>query len=120
MMRRFMPLSLLIGLAALAATGGNAGWAAGLAVVANSGGASISLIDMQKQVELRRIPALREPHHLTLTPDHRTLVVGDTAGNELLLLDPATGAVRKQVPVSDPYNLGFSPDGKWLTVNGLA
>ena len=43
--------------------------ASGLAFVINSGGASISLVDMSTQKELRRIPVLREPHHLALSPD---------------------------------------------------
>ncbi|MBV8397480.1 MAG: PQQ-binding-like beta-propeller repeat protein [Acetobacteraceae bacterium] len=94
--------------------------ASGLAFVVNSAGASISIVDLSREREIRRIPALREPHHLTLTPDGRELVVGDTAGNELLFLDPATGDLRHHLPVADPYNLGFSPNGKWLTVNGLA
>ena len=55
-----------------------------------------------------------------LSPDGKSLLVGDTAGNQMLFLDPATGAVQREVAVSDPYQLGFSPDGKFLVVNGLA
>ncbi|HEX5328452.1 MAG TPA: YncE family protein, partial [Acetobacteraceae bacterium] len=94
--------------------------AAGLAFVMNSGGASISLLDMSAQKELRRVPALREPHHWALTPDKRSLIVGDSSANELLFLDPATGALQLRLAVADPYQLGFSPDGKVLVVNGLA
>jgi YVTN family beta-propeller protein len=94
--------------------------AAGLAFVMNSGGASISVIDMATQKEIRRIPVLREPHHWALTPDGKSLLVGDTAGNELLFLDPVTGAVQRQMPCVDPYQLWFSPDGHFLVVNGLA
>jgi YVTN family beta-propeller protein len=46
--------------------------------------------------------------------------VGDTLGNALFVLDPATFAVRRQIPLSDPYQLGFSPDGRFLVVNGLS
>ncbi len=95
-------------------------YAGGLAYVVNSGGASISVVDMGEGKEIRRIPVLREPHHLALSPDGRSLLVGDTVGNEMLFLDPATGAVTRRVPVADPYQLGFSPDGRFLTVNGLA
>jgi DNA-binding beta-propeller fold protein YncE len=97
-----------------------AGLAKGVAFVVNSTSASISVIDMSERKELRRVPALREPHHLVLSPDGKTLLVGDTTGNEILFLDPTTGEVRRRVPVSDPYQLGFSPDGKFLVVNGLA
>jgi DNA-binding beta-propeller fold protein YncE len=92
--------------------------ARGLVLVMNSGEASLSVVDMDTHHEIRRIPVLREPHHWALTPDGHDLLVGDTAGNEVLDLDPATFALRRRVPVSDPYQLGFSPDGKFLTVNG--
>ena len=91
----------------------------GLAFVINSNEASISLIDVDTRQELRRIPVLREPHHMALTPDHHLLLVGDTAGNEMLFLNPTTGDVEKRMTISDPYQFGFSPDGKWLVVNGL-
>lgn len=95
-------------------------WAGGIAFVVNSGGASISVIDVATQKEVRRIPALREPHHVALSPDGSSLLVGDTAGNQMLFLDPSTGDVQKRMPVADPYQLGFSPDGRFLVVNGLA
>ena len=94
--------------------------AGGIAFVINSGSASISVIDMTTKKEIRRIPSLREPHHLMLSPDGRSLLVGDTAGNQMMFLDPNTGELQKRVPVADPYQFGFSPDGKFLTVNGLA
>ncbi len=104
----------------LALLGAREAGATGMAFVLNSGGASISVVDMSSEKEIRRIPVLREPHHLALSPDGRELLVGDTGGNEMLFLDPATGAVTRRLPVADPYQLGFSPNGKFLTVNGLA
>jgi hypothetical protein len=94
--------------------------ATGLAFVVNSRSASVSMIDMTRLVELRRIPMLREPHHVALSPDGKSLLVGDTVGNEMFFLDPNTGAVQRRLPIADPYQLGFSPNGKWLVVNGLA
>ncbi|MCW3475159.1 YncE family protein [Limobrevibacterium gyesilva] len=95
-------------------------WASGAVLVMNSAEASLSVIDMASRKELRRIPVLREPHHVMLTPDGRDLLVGDTVGNELIVLDPATFEVRRRVTMADPYQLGFSPDAKYLVVNGLA
>jgi DNA-binding beta-propeller fold protein YncE len=95
-------------------------FASGLAFVVNSGGASISLVDMSSEKELRRIPVLREPHHVALSPDGKSLLVGDTVGNEMLFFDPSTGALQKRKPVADPYQLAFSPNGRFLVVNGLA
>ncbi len=114
---RFILAAALAMLTMLAAT---PVFASGLAFVINSGGASISLVDMAAQKELRRIPVLREPHHLALSPDGKSLLVGDTVGNEMLFLDPVTAALQKRMPVADPYQLGFSPNGRFLVVNGLA
>ncbi len=94
--------------------------AAGMAIVVNSGDATLSMLDMSSGAELRRVPVLREPHHLMLSPSGQELLVGDAGGNEMLFLDPHTGAIRRRIPVADPYQLGFSPDGRWLVVTGLA
>lgn len=94
--------------------------AAGAVLVMNSAAASLSVLDMTTRKEVRRIPVLREPHHWALTPDGRDLLVGDSAGNELLVFDPVTFKLRRRLTVADPYQLGFSPDGRYLVVNGLA
>lgn len=117
-MRRLSSLFLLLIL--LGAAPRLAQAAGGIAFVINSGGASVSVVDMATKQEVRRIPVLREPHHLMLSPDGKSLLVGDTVGNEMLFLDPATGALQKRMPCADPYQLAFSPDGKFLVVNGLA
>ena len=91
-----------------------------LAFVLNSAGASISEIDIDSHREVRRLQVFREPHHMALTPDGRSLVVGDTSGNALFFLDAVTGAMQGHIAISDPYQLSYSPDGKWLTVAGLA
>lgn len=98
----------------------SAGLARPLAMVINSGEASVSVIDMDTRTELRRVPMLREPHHMALTPDGASLLIGDTAGNALVFLDPATGDLQRRMTVSDPYQMQYSPDAKWLTVAGLA
>ncbi len=118
MRRLFLLFFCVLSVAAATLDGPSVG--GGIAFVVNSGGASISVIDMATQKEVRRIPTLREPHHLVLSPDGRSLLVGDTAGNQMMFLDPNTGEVQKRMPVADPYQLGFSPDGKFLVVNGLA
>jgi YVTN family beta-propeller protein len=94
--------------------------AQGAVLVMNSAAASLSVVDVATMKETRRIPVLREPHHFTLTPDKRDLLVGDTVANELLILDPVTFELRRRVTMSDPYQLGFSPDAKYLVVPALA
>ncbi len=111
---RLLPTVLL-----LMALSGSA-WAGGLAIVLNSGDATLSVLDMTRETELRRVPVLREPHHVALSPDGSELLVGDAGANEMLFLDSRTGEIRRRMPVADPYQLAFSPNGKWLTVTGLA
>lgn len=107
-----MALSLSVLLAAPAAR-------ADLLYVLNSGEASVSVIDARTRTELRRIPVLREPHHLVLTPDGRQLVIADSGGNEVLFVEPATGEVLRRERVSNPYHLEYSPDGRFLVVASL-
>lgn len=112
--------SLFLLAASLAPLWAPAARAAGLAIVLNSGEATLSVVDMASRTELRRVPVLREPHHVALTPDGRDLLVGDSAGNELIALDPRSGEVRRRIPTANPYHLAFSPDGAWFVVTGLA
>jgi DNA-binding beta-propeller fold protein YncE len=113
-MRRGAPLLLvLVGLLLGAPARGQ------MVYVLNSGDASISILDAGMKLEIRRVPTLREPHHLVLTPDRRFLVVADSAGNELMFLDPATGETLRRERISNPYHLEYSPDGKWLVIASL-
>jgi DNA-binding beta-propeller fold protein YncE len=94
--------------------------AAGVAFIVDAGAPGVSVVDMTSLKEVRRIPVLREPHHVVLSPDGKSLMVGDTVGNEMLFLDPVTGDVQKRMPMSDPYQFGYSPDGKYFVVAALA
>jgi len=100
--------------------GASAVHAQGVAYVLNSAAASVSVIDMTTLKEVRRIPTPREPHHLVLSPDRRSLMVGDTVGNEMLFLDPDTGAIQNRMPMNDPYQFGYSPDAKFFVAAALA
>ncbi|CAH2599228.1 Beta-propeller fold lactonase family protein [Rhodovastum atsumiense] len=119
-LRRVLPFCIAALLAMAGAPVRAEGTATGAVLVMNSNEATLSVIDLARRVELRRLPVLREPHHWALTPDGQDLLVGDTVANELIVLDPARFTIRRRVPVADPYQLGFSPDGKLLVVNALA
>ncbi len=90
-----------------------------LCIVLNSGGATVSIIDMASHRVLREEPTFREPSHWALTPDHNRLLIADASGNALFFLDPATGKELGHKLIPDPYQLWFSPDGRFLTVNCL-
>jgi YVTN family beta-propeller protein len=83
--------------------------------VLNSQDADVSVIDANTWQEIRRIPTGKEPHHLYLTPDEKSVIVANAAGDSLTFLDPRTGAVQRVIKgILDPYHLRFSPDMKWF------
>jgi YVTN family beta-propeller protein len=83
--------------------------------VLNSLDATVSVIDPKTFTEVRRIPTGKEPHHLYLTPDEKSLVVANALGDSLTFIDPKTAEVQRVVPmIIDPYHLRFSPNMKWL------
>jgi YVTN family beta-propeller protein len=92
---------------------------ADLVYVLNSGDASVSVIDSQTRTEIRRIPMLREPHHVIMTPDNREVMVADSAANELVFVNPDSAEVTRRQRISNPYHLSYSPDGKYLVINSL-
>ena len=58
-----------------------------------------------------------EPQHVTPSWDLRTLYVDNDLGNTLTPIDPHTGHPSgPPLPVSDPYNLYFTPDGAYAIV----
>jgi YVTN family beta-propeller protein len=85
--------------------------------VLNSLDASISIIDPVNFKEVRRVPTGKEPHHLYLTPDEKSLMVANALADSLTLLDPKTGQVQRVIEnIADPYQLRFSPDMKWFVI----
>lgn len=90
-----------------------------LAMVMNSGEASVSVIDMTTRQVIKTTPTLREPSHWALSPDRRKLYIADASGNALFVLSPFTGDAMGSVRIADPYQLGYTPDQKYLVVNAL-
>ena len=83
--------------------------------VLNSLEANVSVIDPATWVETRRIPTGKEPHHLYLTPDEKSVIVANASGNSLTFIDPKTAEVQRTLhSIMDPYHLRFSPDMKWF------
>ena len=83
--------------------------------VMNSLDASVSAIDPVHWTETHRIPTGKEPHHMYLTPDEKSLVIANALSDSLIFIDPKTAAVQRTVRgILDPYQLRFSPDMKWF------
>ena len=89
------------------------------AVVLNSDDDSLSVIDTETYKETSRSYIGRQPHHLIVSPDGQTLILAMAGGNELVFVDRPTGTIRQRVEVSDPYQVGFSPDAKWFVTTSL-
>jgi YVTN family beta-propeller protein len=90
-----------------------------IAIVLNSGSASITRIDMQKREVIDEFPAGKEPHHLMMSPDGKNLFVANAAANDLMVLDAVTGNKVGEIPkITDPYQIGFSPNKQWFVVAG--
>jgi YVTN family beta-propeller protein len=94
------------------------GWQANAAnpiFVLNSQDANVSVIDPQTWAVTQRIPTGKEPHHLYLTPDEKSVIVANAGGDSLTFIDPKTAQVQRVVRKTlDPYQLRFSPDMKWF------
>ena len=58
----------------------------------------------------------RIPQHVVPSYDMQTLYVCNNQGNTLTPIDPRTGSAGSEIPVHDPYNLYFSPDGRYALV----
>ena len=83
--------------------------------VLNSLDANVSVIDPVSFTERKRIPTGKEPHHLYLTPDEKSLLVANALSNSLTFIDPVTAEVQRTLgDIVDPYQLRFSPDMKWF------
>jgi YVTN family beta-propeller protein len=84
--------------------------------VPNSLSDTVSVIDPNtfKVTDTFGVGAL--PQHVTPSYDLKTLWVDNDAGNTLTAIDPLTGRPGRSVPVTDPYNLYFTPNGRFAIV----
>jgi YVTN family beta-propeller protein len=84
--------------------------------VPNLRGNSVTVIDPATLKVVDRFKVGRAPQHIVPSWDMRTLWVANNAerGNDgsLTPVDPRTGKAGKAIPVDDPYNVYFTPDGK--------
>ena len=76
----------------------------------------VYVIDPSTLSVVDRFPVGRSPQHVVPSWDLRTLWVTNNAegrtDGSLTPIDPRTGKPGRALPVDDPYNLYFTPDGK--------
>jgi DNA-binding beta-propeller fold protein YncE len=74
----------------------------------------VDVIDPHTLRIIRRFPVAERPEHVIPSYDLKTLYAASDLGNSLQPIDPATGRSKgPPISVADPYNLYFTPDGKY-------
>jgi len=86
------------------------------AYVPNGGAGSVSVIDLATYQVVRTFATGAVPQHVVPAYDLRTLWVANEGGNTVTPIDPVSGAPGPSVRVADPYNLYFTPDGRFAIV----
>jgi DNA-binding beta-propeller fold protein YncE len=87
-----------------------------LIYVPNSQSNTVDEIDPHTYRIVRSFRVGTLPQHVVPSYDLRRLWVNDDAGNKLTPIDPRNGKPGRPVPVEDPYNLYFTPDGGYAVV----
>jgi YVTN family beta-propeller protein len=87
-----------------------------LVYVPNSMSNTVDVISQRTMKVVAQFPTGALPQHVTPSYDLRTLYVDNDLGNTLTPIDPRTGRPGTPIPVEDPYNLYFTPDGRFAIV----
>ena len=84
--------------------------------VPNSLGNTVDVIDPNTAQVIDHFAVGDLPQHVVPAWDLKTLYVTNDRSNTLTPIDPATGHPGPTIPVDDPYNMYFTPDGKYAIV----
>ena len=90
--------------------------------VPNSKGDTVDVIDpntykiIDHFVLPKHTKGLLEPQHVVPSWDLKKLWVAQDLGDQLTMIDPSTGKVGQTIHVDDPYNMYYTPDGKYSIV----
>src|SRR5262245_31341965 len=84
--------------------------------VPNSVSNTVDVIDPVAYKIIDHFRVGRQPQHVTPSYDLKTLWVLNDLGDSLTRIDPATGRKGETIPVKDPYNMYYTPDGKYAIV----
>ena len=95
---------------------GAARHARSLVYVPNSQSASVDVIDPRTYRIVEHFRTGLLPQHVVPSYDLKTLYVTNDLGNSLTPIDPRTAKPGKPIPVEDPYNMYFTPDGRFAIV----
>ena len=87
-----------------------------LIYVPNSQSDSVDEIDPRTYKVVRHFSVGALPQHVTPSYDLKTLYVLNDLGNSLTPINPRNGLPGRPIPVADPYNMYFTPDGHYAIV----
>jgi YVTN family beta-propeller protein len=87
-----------------------------LVYVPNSQSNSVDVISQRTFRVVAHFGVGALPQHVTPSWDLRTLYVTNDEGNSLTPIDPRTARPGRPIPVLDPYNMYFTPDGRYAIV----
>ncbi|MEV6766601.1 hypothetical protein AB0N16_39430 [Streptomyces sp. NPDC051105] len=88
--------------------------------VPNTNSDTVTVIDPKTYTVTETIRVGRQPQHVVPSWDLKTLWVNNDLGNSLTPIDPRTGRAGRPVAVHDPYNLYFTPNGRYAIVMASA
>jgi YVTN family beta-propeller protein len=84
--------------------------------VPNSMSNTVDVIDPGTMQVIDHFAAGRLPQHVTPSWDLKRLYIDNDLGDSLTPIDPVTGKRGDKIYVLDPYNLYFTPDGRFAVV----
>jgi YVTN family beta-propeller protein len=87
-----------------------------LVYVPNLNSDTVSVIDPRTYRVIDTFRVGKGPQHVVPSYDLQTLWVNNDSGNSLIPINPRTGKPGRPVSVADPYNLYFTPNGKYAVV----
>src|ERR1051326_2444254 len=87
-----------------------------LIYVPNSDSDTVDVIDPRTFRIVNHFVVGHQPQHVTPSWDLRTLWVLNDKGDSLTRIDPASGRQLETISVDDPYNMYYTPDGRYAIV----
>jgi YVTN family beta-propeller protein len=87
-----------------------------LIYVPNSQSSTVDVIDPRTYRVVEHFSVGQLPQHVVPAWNLKTLYVTNDLGNSLTPIDPRTGKPGRPIPVDDPYNMYFTPNGRHAIV----
>src|SRR3984957_1727477 len=84
--------------------------------VPNTGSSSVDVIDPVSFKVIDHFAVGRHPQHITPSYDLEHLWVLADLGDAITEIEPATGKKGRTIRVKDPYNMYYTPDGRFAVV----